>query len=151
MWCCFIRRGPNLCVFVYFHFEMCSAPQGRALFRQLNFQKRPDTGLFCAFWLRNVFHAKTACSTCATSQLPKRIIWTPASGILIKISNCFSGHNGVHYPDISTSINGPRPPVFLRCASKCAPHHKSVLSLIAPVASGLPTQRFSEPTFPPQR
>ena len=33
---------------------MCFAPQGRALFQHLNFQKWSENGVFCAFWLRNV-------------------------------------------------------------------------------------------------
>ena len=48
---------------------MCFAPQRRALFRHLNFQKWPEPGVFCTFWLRNVLRATTAC-TFSTSQLP---------------------------------------------------------------------------------
>ena len=33
------KSGPNLVCFVHFDFEMCFAPQRRALFRRLNFQK----------------------------------------------------------------------------------------------------------------
>ena len=33
---------------------MCFAPQRRALFRHLNFQKWSDNGVFCTFWLGNV-------------------------------------------------------------------------------------------------
>ena len=40
---------------------MCFAPQRRALFRQRNFQKWSEVGVFCAFWLRNVLRATTAC------------------------------------------------------------------------------------------
>ena len=56
--------------FVHFDLEMCFAPQRRALFRHLNFQKRSDTEVFCTFWLGNVLRATTAC-TFSTSQLPK--------------------------------------------------------------------------------
>ena len=49
---------------------MCFAPQRRALFRHLNFQKCSDHGVFCTFWLRNVLRATTAC-TFSASQLPK--------------------------------------------------------------------------------
>ena len=41
---------------------MCFAPQRRALFRHLNFQKWSDNGVFCAFWLPNVLRATTACN-----------------------------------------------------------------------------------------
>ena len=37
--------------FVHFDFEMCFAPQRRALFRHLNFQKRSGADVFCTFWL----------------------------------------------------------------------------------------------------
>ena len=47
---------------VHFDFEMCFAPQRRALFRHLNFQKWSDHGVFCTFWLRNVLRATMACN-----------------------------------------------------------------------------------------
>ena len=52
---------PKVC-FVHFDFEMCFAPQRRALFRHLNFQKWSDVGVFCTFWLGNVLRATTACN-----------------------------------------------------------------------------------------
>ena len=57
-------------VFAHVDFEMCFAPQRRALFRHLNFQKWSEPGVLCTFWLRNVLRATTAC-TFLTSQLPK--------------------------------------------------------------------------------
>ena len=87
---------------------MCFAPQRRALFRHLNFQKWSEPLVFCTFWLRNVLRATTAC-TFSTSQLPK-VVRTP--GVLyILTSKCASRHNGVHFFDISTSKSGPT----LRC------------------------------------
>ena len=41
---------------------MCFAPQRRALFRHLNFQKRSGAEVFCTFWLGNVLRATTACT-----------------------------------------------------------------------------------------
>ena len=41
---------------------MCFAPQRRALFRHLNFQKRSEAEVFCTFWLRHVLRATTACN-----------------------------------------------------------------------------------------
>ena len=49
---------------------MCFAPQRRALFRHLNFQKWSEPLVFLTFWLRNVLRATMAC-TFSTSQLPK--------------------------------------------------------------------------------
>ena len=56
------KSGPNLVCFVHFDFEMCFAPQRRALFRHLNFQKWSEPGVFCTFWLGNVLRATTACN-----------------------------------------------------------------------------------------
>ena len=94
----------ELC-FAHFDFEMCFAPQRRALFRHLNFQKWSENGVFCTFWLRNVLRATTAC-TFSTSQLPKVVREWCALHILT--SKCASRHNGVHFFDISTSKSGPR-------------------------------------------
>ena len=43
------KSGPDLVCFVYFDFEMCFAPQPRALFRHLNCQKWCGPGVLCAF------------------------------------------------------------------------------------------------------
>ena len=55
------KSRPTLRCFVHFDFKMCFAPQRRALFRHLNFQKSSDTEVFCTFWLQNVLRATTAC------------------------------------------------------------------------------------------
>ena len=73
---------------------MCFAPLRRALFRHLNFQKWSDAEVFCAFWLRNVLRATTAC-TFSTSQLPKVVRGWGALYILT--SKCASRHNGVQF------------------------------------------------------
>ena len=89
MWC-----------FVHFHFEMCFAPQWRALFRHLNFQKWSDNGVLCTFSLRNVLRATMAC-TFSTSQLPKVVRqWCV---LYILTSKRASRQNGVRFFDISTS------------------------------------------------
>ena len=43
------KSGPNMRRFVHFDFEMCFAPQLRALFRHLNFQKWSGAGAFSTF------------------------------------------------------------------------------------------------------
>ena len=80
--------------FVHFHFEMCFAPQRRALFRHLNFQKWSENGVLCICSLRNVLRPTTAC-TFSTSQLPKAVRrW----GVLnILTWKCASRHNGVQF------------------------------------------------------
>ena len=56
------KSGPNPWCFVHFDLEMCFAPQRRAFFRHLNFQKWSGPGVFCTFWLGNVLRATTACN-----------------------------------------------------------------------------------------
>ena len=56
------KSGPDLVCFVHFDFEMCFAPQRRALFRQRNCQKWSEAGVFCTFRLGNVLCATTACN-----------------------------------------------------------------------------------------
>ena len=96
--------------FVHFDFEMCFAPQRRALFQHLNCQKWREHVVFCTFWLRNVLRATTAC-TFSTSQLSKVVRrWCV---LYILSSKCASCHNGVHFFNISTSKSGPRMVCFV--------------------------------------
>ena len=43
------RSDPKLVCSVHFDFKMCFAPQRRALFRPLHFQKWSEPGVFCTF------------------------------------------------------------------------------------------------------
>ena len=56
------KSGPSMVCFVRFDFDMCFAPQRRALFWHLNFQKWSENGVFCTFWLGNLLRATTACN-----------------------------------------------------------------------------------------
>ena len=56
------KSGPRIVCFVHLDLEMCFAPQGRALFRLLNFQKWSEREVFLAFSLTNVLRATTACT-----------------------------------------------------------------------------------------
>ena len=88
------KSGPTMVCFVHFDLDMCLAPQRRALFRQLNFQKWSDNGVLSPFWLPNVLRATTAC-TFSTPQLPKVFrLWGIFS---IRTSKCASRHNGVQF------------------------------------------------------
>ena len=98
------KSGANMWCFVHFDFEMCFAPQRRALFQHLNLQKWSEHGVFCTFWLGNVLRATTAC-TFSTSELPKVVRqWCV---LYILTWKCASRHNGVHFFDIWTSKSGP--------------------------------------------
>ena len=88
------KSGAYMWRSVHFDFEMCFAPQRRALFRHLNFQKWSGPGVFCTFWLRNVLRGTTAC-TFSTSQLPKVVrTWCV---LRILTSKCASRHNSVQF------------------------------------------------------
>ena len=88
------KSGPTMVCFVHFDLEMCFAPQRRALFRHLNFQKWSEPLVFCTFSLRNVLRATTAC-TFLTSQLPKVVReWCV---LYILTWKCASRHNGVQF------------------------------------------------------
>ena len=88
------KSGPELKCFVQFDFEMCFAPQRRAPFRHLNFQKWSGAEVFCTFSLRNALRATTAC-TFSTSQLPKVAREWCVSYIFTGKSS--SRHNGVQF------------------------------------------------------
>ena len=106
-----------------FCFDMCFAPQWRALFRHLNvqkwsdhevrltifastcasrrnsvrllnFQECSDNGVFVAFWLRNELCAALGC-TFSTSQLPRVLRKCIVFSILT--SKSASRHNSVHF------------------------------------------------------
>ena len=89
---------------------MCFAPQRCAFFPHRNVQKWREHVVLCAFSLRNVLRATTAC-TFSTSQLPK-VVRTP-SVLYILTWTCASRHNSVHFFDISTSKSGPRMVCFV--------------------------------------
>ena len=72
------------CALYNFDFDMRFAPQRSALFRNLNFQEWSENGLFCAFWLRNMLRATTACTF-------------PLSQLSILTSKCASRHTGVQF------------------------------------------------------
>ena len=98
------------CALYILTWKCCFAPQRRALFRHLNFQKWSENGVLCTFWLGNVLRATTAC-TFSTSQLPKVVrTWC---ALYILTWKCASRHNGVHFFDISTSKSGPRMVCFV--------------------------------------
>ena len=56
------KSGPKPSVFNTFCFQMCFAPQRRALFQHLNFQKWSGAEVFCIFSLRNRIRATTVCN-----------------------------------------------------------------------------------------
>ena len=125
---------------------MCFAPQRRALFWHVNFQKWSENGVFCTFWLGNVLRTTTAC-TFSTSQLPK--MFRDWRVLYILASKCASHHNGVRF--LTSQL-----PKVLRdwrvshtLTWKRASRHKGAQFCISHLARWLCTWRFSEPTFRP--
>ena len=104
------KSGLRMVCFVHFDLDMCFVPQRRALFRQLNFQKWSENGVFCTFWLGHVLRATTAC-TFSTAQLPK-VVWERCV-LYILTRKYASRHNGVHFFDSSTSKGGLRMVCFV--------------------------------------
>ena len=154
---------------------MCFAPQRRALFRHVNFQKCSDPGVLCIFWLGIVLRATTAC-TFSTSEPPKMV----RRVVYILTWKCALRHNGVRFSssqlpkvlrtwsDFSFSLanvlRATTACTFSTCqlpkvvrtwcvlhilASKCASRHSGVQFFISHLARWLRTRRFSEPTFRP--
>ena len=56
------KSVPGMACFVHVGFDMCFAPQRRALFQQLNLEKRSGVEVFLTFGLRNVLRT-TACNS----------------------------------------------------------------------------------------
>ena len=88
------KSGLELVCFVHFDFEMCFAPQRRALFRHLPKVVRT----WCALYILT-----SKCGTFSTSQLPRVVrSWC---ALYILTSKCASRHNPVH--DICQKWSGP--------------------------------------------
>ena len=77
---------------------MCFAPQQRALFQHLNFQKCSET--LGHLTSKRASRHKMAC-TFSTSQLPKVL--------RNRFEMCFTPHNSVHFFDIAASKSAPKP------------------------------------------
>ena len=91
------KSGPTMVCFVHFDLEMCFAPQRRALFQNLNFQKWFERGVFCTFWLGNVLRATTACN-CSSLIWPAgsapaalaSLLFDPPEPQIIGKTQCFA-------------------------------------------------------------
>ena len=119
---CACQAKPHLNVsmwwFSHFDFDMCFAPQRRALFRHRNFEKCSESEVFLAFSLANVLRTAAAC-TFSTSQLPKVVrTW---SVLYILTSKCASRQNGVQFfiSDLASWLRTRRfsEPTFRPCGA----------------------------------
>jgi len=99
----------------------CAIPCACDAKRHLNVQKCSVPLSFLHVWLQNVLRATTVC-TFSTCQLPKML--RDRQLLTLLTLTCASGHNGVHFFDMSTSKSAPT----LKCLStrKYASCHNSV-------------------------
>ena len=91
------KSALNPSVFYTFDFEMCFAPQCRALFPHLNFQKWSEHVVLLTFWLRNVLRATTACNfsslICPAGSAPAALaslLFDPPGPQIIGKTQCFA-------------------------------------------------------------
>ena len=139
------KSGPSMWCFSHLDLEMCFAPQWRALFQHLNFQKWSEHGVRCTFWLRNVLPATTTCAS-SSSRLA-RVVWDHQFFTLLT-STCALRHNSVRLFIISTSKSGLRRSVFYTFDFEMcfAPQQRAIFHLSSPQ---MLRARFSQPTFRP--
>ena len=127
---------------------MCFAPQRRALFRHLNFQKWSENGVFCTFSLRNVLRATTAC-TFSTSQLNFQKWSGPGVFCTFWLGNVLRATTACTFSTSQLPKVVRQWCVLYIFTWKCASRHNGVQFFISHLASWLRTRRFSEPTFRP--
>ena len=136
MWC-----------FVHFDLEICFAPQRRALFRHLNFQKSSDAeGCFAHFDLEMCFAPQRR-------ALFRHLNFQKWSGPGV---SCTFWLGNVLRATTACTFSTSQLPKVVRSWGvlylltwKCASRHNGVQFFISHLASWLRTRRFSEPTFRP--
>ena len=133
---------------------MCFAPQRRALFRHLNFQKWSENGVFCTFWLQNVLRATTAC-TFSTSQLPK-VVRTPSVLYIFDFEMCFAPQRRALFRHLNFQKWSENGVVLYILTWKCASRHNGVHFFDIATSKSCPTLRYCvrfyfEMCFAPQR
>ena len=105
-----------------------------------------EAGVFCTFWLGNVFRTTTAC-VFSTSQLPK-VVRTWCVLCIFDFETCFAPTTACTFSasQLPKSEHGVH---FYILTWKSASHHNGVQLFISHLARWLRTCGFSEPTFRP--
>ena len=122
------KSGPRPSVFHVFHFQMCFAPQRRALFRHLNFQKGSGHGVLCTFWLRNLLRATAAStfdiSTSKSDPRPRNVLRTTTACTFSTFSTSKSASNLVCFAhfDFKMCFAPQRRAIFHLSSPQTAPH-----------------------------
>ena len=127
------KNGPRMVRFVYFHFEMCFAPQRRVIFLLSSGQLAPHPPLSRAYF--STLRSPKSLEKHSASRLSylfahlylfllillsSNLSLLSASSLLsfssmhivgnyILTSKCVSCHNGVHFFEIKISKSGPNP------------------------------------------
>ena len=91
------KSGLRMVWIVHFDFETCFAPQRRALFRHLNFQKCSKAEVFFTYWLRHVLRATTECNCssliwpdCSASAALASLLFDIPESQIIEKTDCFA-------------------------------------------------------------
>ena len=144
------KRLKTLSFFYTFDFEMCFAPQRRALFRHFfhigTSKSGPRPSVFYTFDLEMCFAPQRR-------ALFRHRNFQKSSDT--EVFSTFSLRNVLRATTACTFLTSQLPKVVRRWGVlyiltwKCASRHNGVHFFIAPVASWLRTRRFSEPTFRP--
>ena len=144
------KRLKTLSFFYTFDFEMCFAPQRRALFRHFfhigTSKSGPRPSVFYTFDLEMCFAPQRR-------ALFRHRNFQKLSDT--EVFSTFSLRNVLRATTACTFLTSQLPKVVRRWGVlyiltwKCASRHNGVHFFIAPVASWLRTRRFSEPTFRP--
>ena len=116
---------------------MCFAPQRRAILGHRNYQKWPESVVFCAFWLTNMLRATAACHFW-TSERPK---WLRRWGVLYILTHkCAWRHSRVPILQIATSKMAPPMWCFVHFdLQMCfAPQPRAIFHLSAWTATSAP-------------
>ena len=171
------RSGPRPPVFNTFDFEMRFAPQRRALFRHLNFQKWSEPLVLyiltskCASRHNGVHFFDISTSKSGPrppvfNTFDLEMCFAPQRRALFRHGNfqkwsdhgvfCTFWLRNVLGATTARTFSTSQLPKVVRTWGvlylltwKCASRHNGVQFFIAPVASWLRTRRFSEPTFRP--
>ena len=105
------KNVPTVACFVHFGLGMCFAPQRRALFQHLNFQKWSEQGVLCTFWLGNVLRATTVCNFSS-------LIWPDGSAPAASASLLFRPSGAPNHWKNTVNCDFP---TFHAPASSCFP------------------------------
>ena len=146
------NSAPNPSVFTTFDVEMCFAPQRRALFQHLNFQKWSEAEASCI--VLHILTSKCAsrhnsvhfCHILISKSAPKTPFFTT-----VDFELCFAPQRRALFQHLNfQKCSEPSEPIrFLPLLTKCASRHSAVQLFISHLPRWLCARRFSTPTFRP--